>query len=460
MSRRVPAIPPRVGANPIVAIVGRPNVGKSTLFNRIVGARLAIVEDQPGVTRDRNYADADLFGVQVTLVDTGGFDPEPGDPVTDLTRSQVQFAVDEADVIVCVFDGRAALTAPDFETVRLLRRSGKPVVFTANKVDGEKHEAGALEGYRVGVDELTLVSALHGRGVGDLVDCIVAALPPREDDDSDDGAAVAEPEAAVRVAVVGRPNAGKSSLINRLLQEERMLISDVPGTTRDPIDSLYRHEKGTFVLIDTAGLRKKRRVSSGPERHAVFAAVRALQRAHVAVLMIDADTGPAEQDAKIAGLALDRGCALVVASNKWDLVKGQGASRRVEESTRDVLSFAPYAPFVRVSAKTGRGVNVLMRTVGEIAIEHNRRVPTAELNKFFEELVLRKPPPMRGARPVKFYYVSQVAVRPPKIMVSCNYPDAVHFSYQRFVGNRIRERFGFHGTPMRLVFKGKGRKRP
>lgn len=459
MSPRVPAIPPRVGAKPIVAIVGRPNVGKSTLFNRLVGARLAIVEDQPGVTRDRNYADTDLFGVYVTLVDTGGFDPEPGDPVTDLTRSQVQFAVDEADVIVCVFDGRAPLTAPDFETVQLLRRSGKPVVFTANKVDGERHEAGALDGYRVGVDEITLVSALHGRGVGDLADRIVEALPPSARDDHDDGS-FEEPEGAVRVAVVGRPNAGKSSLVNRLLREERMLISDEPGTTRDPIDSLLQHEMGAFVLIDTAGLRKKRRVSSGPERHAVFAAVRALQRAHVAVLMIDADAGPAEQDAKIAGLALDRGCALVVASNKWDLLRGQAASRRVESSTRDVLSFAPFAPFVRVSAKTGRGVNVLMRTVSEIAIEHNRRVPTAALNKFFEELVLRKPPPMRGSRPVKFYYVAQVAVRPPKIVVSCNYPDAIHFSYQRFVGNRIRERFGFHGTPMRLVFKGKGRKRP
>lgn len=454
MSRRVPAMPPIVGARPIVAIVGRPNVGKSTLFNRLAGAPLAIVEDEPGVTRDRHYADADFFGVAVTLVDTGGFDPEPGDPITDLTRGQVELAIEEADVIVCVFDGREPLTSPDFETVRLLRRSGKPVVFAANKVDGERHEAGALDGYEVGLDELHLVSALHGRGISDLVDDIVEALPRER------AGAVEVPEAeggSVRVAVVGRPNAGKSSLINRLLGADRLLTSDVPGTTRDPIDSLLTDEAGPLVLIDTAGLRRKRSIASAPERHAVFAALKALQRAHVAVLLIDAAAGPAEQDAKIAGLALDRGCALVVALNKWDLIKGHEAARRVTDQTRDVLTFAPYAPQVRVSAATGRGLKRLVGTVREVAAEHDRRVPTGELNRFFEELVARKPPPLKGSRPVKFFYVSQVAVRPPKFVVTCNYPDAVHFSYQRFIQNQLREQFGFGGTPFRLVFRGRGR---
>lgn len=419
-----------------------------------MGAKLAIVEDEPGVTRDRHYADVDIFGTPVTIVDTGGWDPEPGDPVTDLTRSQVNLAIEEADLILCVFDGRQELSAADYDTVKLLRRSGKPVIFTANKVDGDKHEAEALAGYAVGVDELTLVSALHGRNTTDLADRILENLPQREAEEGVDE----EPENAVRVAVIGRPNAGKSSLVNHLLGEERMLISDIPGTTRDSIDSLIMHEGQPMVMIDTAGLRKKRRVSKAPERHAVFSALRALQRAHVAILMVDSENGSAEQDAKIAGLAIDRGCALIIAPNKWDLIRGKEQSKEVIDQVREVLSFAPYAPLVRVSAKTGKGVSKLLSKVREVAEEHNKRISTGELNRFFEELVFNKPPPMKGGRPVKFYYCAQVAVRPPKIVVTCNFPNAVHFSYQRFVQNRLRERFGFNGTPMRVVFKARSRR--
>jgi GTP-binding protein len=452
VKKRVPSLPPQVGAKPIVAIVGRPNVGKSTLFNRLAGVSLAIVEDQPGVTRDRNYADTDFFGVPVTIVDTGGFDPEPGDPVTDLTREQVQLAVEEADAILCVFDGRTALTNADMETVRLLRRSGKPVVFAANKVDAARYEAAAMEAYQLGLEELTMISAAHGRGVNDLVDRIAAVLP-----DMAEEAAEETPEGTIRVALIGRPNAGKSSLINKLLGHERMLTNDQPGTTRDSIDSRFVHDEQSYVLIDTAGLRRRSRIADRSERHAVFSAIRALQRAHVAILLLDAQAGAAEQDAKVAGLAVDRGCALLVAGNKWDLVRGQEAADAAGYQAQQVLTFLPYVPFVRVSAKTGRGVDRLLATVKRIAEEHNRRVGTGELNRFFEEMVTHKPPPLKGGRPIKFYYAAQVAVRPPRFIISCNYPDAVHFSYRRFIMNRLRERFGFEGTPIRLVFKGRGR---
>lgn len=439
----------------VVAIVGRPNVGKSTLFNRLVGGRVAIVEDQPGVTRDRNYADADLFGVPVTVVDTGGFDPEPGDPVTDLTRGQVQVAVDEADVVVCLLDGRTELTSADHETVRLLRRSRKPVVFAANKVDAERFEAGALAAYEMGIEGLELISALHGRGTGDLVDRIVEALPDRPAPEPE---AEAEPESTVRVAIIGRPNAGKSSLINRLLGQERMLIDDRPGTTRDSIDTLIDHQGRPLVLIDTAGVRRRSRIADASERHAVFAAIRALERAHVAVLLIDAEGGAAEQDAKLAGLAVDRGCAVAIAPNKWDLIRGHDAAKAAVAQCREVLSFISYAPLVRVSAKTGKGLGRLVEAVFGLADEANLRVGTGELNRFFEDLVAIKPPPMRGGRPVKFFYAAQVAVRPPKFVITCNAPDAVHFSYRRFVSNQIREAFGFRHTPIRLVFKGRKRR--
>jgi len=455
VTARIPGAPPRIGSRPIVAIVGRPNVGKSALFNRLAGARLAIVEDQPGVTRDRHYADADLFGVPAIVVDTGGFDPEPGDPVTDLTRSQVLVAVAEADVLVCVFDGRTELTAADHETVRLLRRSAKPVVFAANKVDGDRQESGAFQAYELGIDDLVLISALHGRGVGDLVDRVVAALPERAEAPTEDDE---QRRDDVRVAIVGRPNVGKSSLTNRILGEERMLTDDRPGTTRDAIDSLFEHDGRRLVLIDTAGVRRRSRVADAPERHAVFAAIRSLERAHVAVLLIDAASGAAEQDARIAGLAIDRGCGLVLAPNKLDLIEGGEARRSVERQCRDVFTFVRYAPLVGVSAKTGRGVRRLLETVVALADEYNRRVGTGELNQFLEELVARKPPPLRGTRPVKLYYAAQVAVRPPKFVITCNYPDAIHFSYHRFVTNRIRERFGFEHAPLRVVFKARGRR--
>lgn len=458
MRQRIPGRPPQVGSRSIVAIVGRPNVGKSTLFNRLVGQRLAIVEDQPGVTRDRHYADADLFGVTVTLVDTGGFDPEPGDPVTDLTREQVRVAVDEADLVICVLDGRTELTSADHETVRLLRRSTKPVVFAANKVDGDRFEAGAFAAYELGVENLTLISALHGRGTTDLIDRIVEALPEPPATEVDQDEQDEENKGTIRVTIVGRPNAGKSSLVNRLLGQNRMLIDDHPGTTRDAIDTLIVHRDRPMVLIDTAGVRRQSRVAEPSEKHAVFSAIRSLERAHVAVLMIDAASGAAEQDAKIAGLAVDRGCALIVVPNKWDLIRGHEAAKEAVKQCREVLSFVPWAPLVRASTKTGKGHELLLDMIQDVADESNHRVGTGELNRFFEEMITSNPPPMRGGRPVRLYYAAQVAVRPPKFVITCNFPNAVHFSYRRFVTNRIRERFGFQRSPMRVVFKARARK--
>ena len=436
---------------PQVAIVGRPNVGKSTLFNRLARRRLAIVHDEPGVTRDRNYVDTTAFGRDYTLIDTGGFDPDSDDPMKTGIARHVKSAIAEADVIVFVSDAEVPLTSADREAVGLLRSAKKPVFYAANKADSPKVDPDAFELYRLGVDNVIPVSALHGRGVGELEAAIVAALPEKIE------APVDEEGTIPRVTIVGRPNAGKSSLMNRILGEERMIVDERPGTTRDSIDAYVERDGKRYVFVDTAGLRKKGKVtkaSDAIEAASVGAAVRAMEHSGIVVLLSDAKEGVAEQDAKILGLAADRGRGMIIALNKIDLMKKPDLDKAQEEA-RDKLTFAPFAPVVRVSAKTGRGMGDLFDTIDKVSKSFHKRIGTGELNRFFEQVLELKPPPTMGAKAPRLYYITQVETAPPVFVVVASNPDSVHFSYQRFVVNQLRSSFGFEGVPVRVVYRDK-----
>jgi GTP-binding protein len=464
MKRREPEIeeaneeaaeaPRAIAPSGIVALVGRPNVGKSTLWNRLIGRREAIVHDQPGVTRDRHYGDVLSRGRRYTLVDTGGFDPESEDPMRMGIKRQVEIAVSEADVIVCVLDASQAIVPADHKEVALLRRANKPVIFIANKADSPRLENEAADLYRLGMERLIHVSALHGRGVDELEAAIDAALPaPAETPvEPDDG--------AVRIAVIGRPNAGKSSLVNRLAGAERVLVDDRPGTTRDPIDLRIERGGRPWVLCDTAGIRRKAKVhkeNDVVEAVSVLHAIRAMERCDVAVLMCDAAEGVAEQDAKILGLAVDRGRAVVIALNKIDLVD-KAKQKRLDDEARDKLSFVPWAPIAHVSAATGRGMNALFETIGRVTDAFRRRVPTAELNRFFEQVLETHPPPTSGGRAPRLYYITQAESSPPLFVIIASDPEKIHFSYRRYVMNQLRSAFGFEGVPVRVKYKEKRRK--
>ncbi len=441
------------GALPIVAVVGRPNVGKSTLFNRLVGQRLAIVEDVPGVTRDRHYGQTDILGRSCVVVDTGGFDPHSDDPMREGIAHHVRLALDEADVVVCVLDATSDPLPADREAVQLLRQSKKPVIYVANKADSRSkaHESVGL--YELGIDGLIPISAAHGLGLGDLEEALFGVLPK-----VDEGATEL-PEGTRRLAIIGRPNAGKSSLTNRLLGEERQLVDHRPGTTIDSIDTLLEHDGDTYVLIDTAGIRRKRaiRKEGGVEALSVMKAIRSIERSDLVVLMIDAADGAAEQDARLAGLAVDRGRALVIVLNKMDLLDAEGRKKAITNA-REVLAFAQWAPIVPVSAKTGRGARRLMGTVKAALMEHEKRIGTSELNRFFEDVLEHHPPPTHKNKAVRLYYVTQASTRPPTFVAVTNEPEAVHFSYQRYVANRIREAFGFEGTPLRVYYRRRRRR--
>ena len=467
-----------MSARPIVAVVGRPNVGKSSLFNRLVGRPVAIVHDEPGVTRDRHYADVWALGRAYVLIDTGGFEKDHDDPMGARIREQVTLAVNEADVVVCVFDASMGVVDSDREAVSMLRRTGKPVIYAANKADSKRGEDEALDLYRLGLKKVFPISALHGRGMGELEAAIVAALPasdegdeppPNEDEDDAPGqtpeekafaARAARAARPTRVAIIGKPNAGKSSLMNRIVGQERMLVDDRPGTTRDAIDIAFERNGHKMVLVDTAGIRRKGKVTkegSMLEGASVFQAIRAMERCDVAVLLCDGAAGVAEQDAKILGLAVDRGRSVVIAVNKTDLLDPK-AKKLIEENARDKLSFVPWAPVVPISAKTGRGVGALLDTVHAVNASFHSRVATGALNRFFEQVLLTHPPPTMGARAPRLFFITQAETAPPLFVVMTNEPEHIHFSYQRYLTNQLRKAFGFEGVPLRIVYKKRRRR--
>ncbi|MDI3327383.1 MAG: ribosome biogenesis GTPase Der [Alicyclobacillaceae bacterium] len=433
-------------ANPLVAIVGRPNVGKSTLFNRIVGERIAIVEDKPGVTRDRLYAPANWNGRSFRVIDTGGLDWGDADSMARLVRAQAELAVEEASVIVFVVDGTEGLTPTDEEIAEYLRRSGKPVVLAVNKLDHPGRLENRYEFFGIGLGEPMPVSAEHGLGIGDLLDEVVERLPETEPEESW--------EDAIRVAVIGRPNVGKSSLVNRILGEERVLVSEVPGTTRDAIDTPFERDGRSFVLIDTAGMRRRGRIWEKTEKYSVLRALRAIERSDVCLLVIDGSEGIAEQDKRVAGYAVDAGRAVVVVVNKWDLVeKDDKTAIRMAERIRNEFPFMDWAPILFVSAKTGQRVGKILETVVRVSEQHALRIPTATVNQILEDALLRVSPPSEKGRRLRIYYATQVGVQPPTFALFVNDPELMHFSYLRYLENQFRGAFGFEGTPLRFVVR-------
>ncbi|WP_298036837.1 ribosome biogenesis GTPase Der [uncultured Desulfuromonas sp.] len=434
----------------IVAIVGRPNVGKSTLFNRILGRRRAIVEDFPGVTRDRNYAEVTRFESPFTLIDTGGFEPVSQERLLVQMREQSQLAVEDADVILFVMDGKEGLTPSDEEVAQLLRQAEKPVLFVVNKVDGEKQELGVAEFYGLGVDQIFSISAEHGRGIGDLIEALLRLLPK--------GQAPRDRNEEVRLAIVGRPNVGKSSLVNRMVGYERVVANAAAGTTRDSIDTPFTYNGKPYLLIDTAGIRRKGRVSQRLEKYSVIQALKAMDRAHVVLVVIDAEEGVTDQDLTVAGYAHEKGRAVVLLVNKWDLVeKDQNTMGEFVERLRLAFKFLPTSPILFVSALSGQRVSKTMNLVERVAAEHNRKVSTSALNKVLANAERTHPPPMFQGKRLKFFYATQTAVRPPTFVIFVNRADGVHFSYQRYLVNQFRDVFGFEGTPIRLVFKDRER---
>ncbi len=439
---------------PVVAIVGRPNVGKSALFNRLIGERRAIVEDEPGVTRDRIYGECQWRGRTFTVVDTGGIDPQATEDLVAESRRQAEMAVREADVIVFVVDGQAGLHPLDQEVAQLLRQHAKPVILAVNKIDdpGASQAASAYEFYALGLGDPMPVSAVHGRNTGELLDAVAGRLP-----------AAAPPEEGlepIRVAVVGRPNVGKSSLVNRLVGQERSIVSSIPGTTRDVVDIRLERGGTPFILLDTAGMRRRSRVDSPVERFSVLRAMRAVERCDVAVLVLDATQDVADQDRRIAGLAHEAGKGLVIVANKWDLVDKTGQTMRIyEERYRRELAFADYAPIVFVSALTGRRVHEVLDLVETVANYAALRVRTGQLNEVVRDAVALRPPPAdKGVQP-KIFYAVQAGVKPPQFVLFCSHAELLHFSYLRYLENRLRDAFGFVGTPIRFQLRER-RRRP
>ena len=433
-------------AKPIVAIVGRPNVGKSTLFNRIAEKRVSIVDDTPGVTRDRIYADAEWTGHEFALVDTGGIDFDENDALLPAMRNQAKLAMEEADVILFVVDGKVGITEVDQQIVGMLRTAKKPVVLAVNKVDSIKGIPDSYEFYGLGLGEPIAVSAVKALNLGDLLDAIVKELPTEVE--------VAEEPDTIRVAVVGRPNVGKSSLVNALLGEERLVVSNIPGTTRDAVDTYFKQDGVTFVFVDTAGMRRRGKIDAALERYSVIRSLRAIDRADVVLMLIDAAEGVSEQDKKIAGYVHESGRASVLVVNKWDLIQKDGkTSLRYTETMRQELGFMQYSPVVFLSALTKQRVSRIPEVVKYVAEQHAMRVSTSLLNQVVRDAVGINPPPSDRGRKLKIYYATQAAVKPPTIVFFVNDPELMHFSYLRFLENKLREAFGFEGTPLKLVVR-------
>ncbi len=438
-------------SRPIIAIVGRPNVGKSTLFNKLIGERRAIVEDTPGVTRDRIYGTAEWRGRELFIVDTGGIEPRTDDVILSKMREQAQIAIDTADVIIFMCDIRTGLVADDRDIANMLRRSGKPVVVCVNKADriGDVEEQ-YYEFFELGFDrEPIAVSSLHGSGSGDLLDAVIECLPEQTDEDEDDD--------VINVAVIGKPNAGKSSLINRIMGEERLIVSDIAGTTRDAVDSVVENEYGHFNFIDTAGIRRKSRVNDRIEKYSVLRAQMAVERADVCVLLIDGTDGITEQDEKIAGIAHEAGKACIIAVNKWDAVeKDNDSVKKFKNDIRTALSYMTYAPIHFISAKTGQRVTGLFEEINSVYANANTRITTGMLNDLLSEITMRVQPPSDKGRRLKIYYMTQASTAPPTFVIFCNRAELFHFSYQRYIENNLRETFGFAGTPIRIIIRARG----
>ena len=439
-------------ARPLVAIVGRPNVGKSMLFNRLVGQRLSIVEDTPGVTRDRLYAECEWCGRKFDIVDTGGIEPMTDSEILLFMREQAQIAINAADVIVLVTDIRTGVTAADKDVANMLLRSRKPVVLAVNKADSTGTEDPALyEFYSLCLGDPIAVSAVHGHGTGDLLDECVRYFPEAEEEDE-------EPD-YVKVAVIGKPNVGKSSLINRILGEKRLIVSNVAGTTRDAVDTLFENETGKFMFIDTAGIRRKSKVDERIEKFSVMRAQLAIERADVCLIMIDARDGVTEQDTKIAGLAHEAGKASIIVVNKWDLVdKETGTMEKMRKDIMRDLSFMSYAPIVFISALTGQRTDRLFELINFANDQSHMRITTGMLNNVLADAQARVQPPTDKGRRLKIYYMTQTGICPPNFVIFCNSRELFHFSYQRYIENQIRAVFGLEGTPIRIVIRQKGEK--
>ncbi len=459
MSRKLPA----------VVLVGRPNVGKSTLFNRLTGTRRAIVTAVPGTTRDVITYPVVWQDLALEMTDTGGMFGASQDPLHQLVVDRGRRALESADLVVFVVDGREGLVPGDEEIADAIRTSSVPTVLAINKMDDRRARDGALEFYRLGFDPVVEVSAEHSTGVGDLLDEIVAQLPQGQrvraptDAESDESTRASAKDVETAVAIVGRPNAGKSSLVNRLLREERMLVSDTPGTTRDTVDSVLKWHKRTFRIVDTAGIRRPGKVAGGGqvEMVSVMLARRAIERADVVAVIIDATAGVTEQDAAIAGAAHEAGCGVIVVANKWDLMKDSGldTAKRFDEDLRFRLKFLDYAPILHISALTGERTPRLLETIDKVAVSRNTRVPTGELNRFFEQVTAAQPPVSKGQRAVRVLYAAQTSVAPPTFVLFTNVATKLHFSYERYLENRLRDAYEFFGTPIRIAVRRRDRGR-
>ena len=434
-------------SKPIVAVVGRPNVGKSTLFNVLAGENISIIKDTPGVTRDRIYADVEWLNRKFTLIDTGGIEPDSSDVILSQMREQAQIAIDTADVIIFMTDLKQGLVDADGKVADMLRRSRKPVILTVNKVDSFSRDmADVYEFYNLGIGDPIPVSAANRTGIGELLDAVLEYFPALEQQEEEDE--------RPRVAIVGKPNVGKSSLINRLLGEQRLIVSDIAGTTRDAVDTAVRYDGKEYVFIDTAGLRRKSKVKEELERYSIIRTVTAVERADVVVIMIDASEGVTEQDAKIAGIAHDRGKGIVVAVNKWDAVeKDDKTIYKFTARVREVLSFMSYAEILFISARTGQRISRLFETIDMVIANQNIRVGTGVLNEIMTEAVALQQPPTDKGKRLKLFYITQVAVKPPTFVIFVNDKELMHFSYTRYIENKIRDTFGFRGTALKFIIR-------
>lgn len=437
-------------ARPVVAIVGRPNVGKSTLFNKLVGARLSIVDDKPGVTRDRIYGDCEWLGHRFLLVDTGGIEPRADDVILSQMRAQANIAIATADVIVLVTDLRSGVVATDQDVANMLQKSGKPVILCVNKCDSVgAPDPEFYEFYNLGMGDPIAVSAVHGHGTGDLLDAVIAYFPPESEEEEEDD--------TIKVAVIGKPNVGKSSLINRISGQERAIVSDIAGTTRDATDTRIENQYGKFTFIDTAGIRRKSKVTDAIEKYSIIRARTAVERANVCVIMIDATEGFTEQNSKVAGIALDQGKGCIVVVNKWDAVEKDGNTmREYKEKLAVDFAFMKFAPFVFISAKTGQRVDRLFEQIAYVYAQNTMRISTGKLNEILGAATARVQPPTDKGKRLKIYYMTQASVCPPTFVFFVNNAQLFHFSYQRYLENQIREVFGLEGTPVRFIIRERG----